>query len=444
MLGLCILAGAGNDKMLGTVTGRPDEHDVGYVSCLYFSSSSAVLEFLNVSGNAALLDGPIFRIEGLLTEDDGGSRAAESGGARDIFAIPTGIGRLLTDYRKLPTRGVANVGITVSPEAGLNDGLLSLRIRTHNQCGVSARAALVCDFGEGWSKDSAVAYLAASPSKRLRGALEACFMEQAKSFAPSAVDPPQNPKPEVQVVPLPTGKMLAEHSKRPTPGDPPKDGKRQKIDAKVATVPAQTSASSEAPAAASPPPAAPPPAVPAAPAALASGGLEVCIIDDWAVTVADSKLQIRNLRTTPRKLPSKSVLHVWRGGRMEDGNAGVKEFVVAKSSELIVTGDNSKGQISVTSLASYVAANALTGVYQHGKFPPGHAPSTLVCKKPVGYVPAPSEASILPAVVTAMQGASNSKLIWMVAKAEDKVAPVGIALISVKQMIVQGLSVATL
>ena len=86
MLGLCILAGAGNDKMLGTVTGRPDEHEVGYLSCLYFSSSGAVLEFLSVSGNAALLDGPIFRIDGLLTEDDGGSGAAESGGTRSIFA----------------------------------------------------------------------------------------------------------------------------------------------------------------------------------------------------------------------------------------------------------------------------------------------------------------------------------------------------------------------
>ena len=59
-------------------------------------------------------------------------------------------------------------------------------------------------------------------------------------------------------------------------------------------------------------------------------------------------------------------------------------------------------------------------------------------------MPAPSEASILPAVVTATQGASNSKLIWVVAKAEDKAAPVGIALISMKQMSVQGLSVATL
>jgi len=269
----------------------------------------------------------------------------------------------------------------------LSDGFLSARIRTHNQCGVSARAALVCDFGEAWSKDSAAAYMAASPSKQLRGALEACFVEQAKISAPTAVEPRQNPKPEAQAVPTLIGKLLAEHSKRPTAGDLPKDGKRQKIDAKVATAtagspPAQASASSEAPAAAPPPPAAPPPAAPAAAAASASAGLGVCTVDDWAITVVDSKLHIRNLRATPRKLPPKSVLRVWRGGRMEDANAGAKEFIMAKSSELIVSGDNSKGQISVTSLASYVAANAFAGVYQHGKFPPGHAPSTLVCKCP--------------------------------------------------------------
>jgi hypothetical protein len=181
VIGLCVLPAIGSDKVLGTVTGRPDEQEVGYMSCLYFSSCSAVLEFLNVSGNAALLDGPIFRIEGLLTED--------SDDPRDVFAIPTGIGRLLGDYRKSGVRGVANAAIVVSPEAGLNDGLLSLRIRTHNQCGVSARGALTCDFGEGWSKESAAAHVAASPSKKLKGALDACFMEQTKASLASEAPP---------------------------------------------------------------------------------------------------------------------------------------------------------------------------------------------------------------------------------------------------------------
>ena len=44
---MCVIA-VGSDKVLGTVTGRPDEQEVGYLSCLFFSSCSAVLEFLNV------------------------------------------------------------------------------------------------------------------------------------------------------------------------------------------------------------------------------------------------------------------------------------------------------------------------------------------------------------------------------------------------------------
>ena len=117
---------------------------------------------------------------------------------------------------------------------------------------------------------------------------------------------------------------------------------------------------------------------------------------------------------------------------------------MAKASELVVTGDGSKGQVSVTSLSAYVSAHALSGVYQRGKFPPGNVPNSLVCKKAVGYVPALSEASIVLAVVMAADGALNSKVLWVVTKAEDKVAPVGIALVTTKQMIAQGNAVVAL
>ena len=111
---------------------------------------------------------------------------------------------------------------------------------------------------------------------------------------------------------------------------------------------------------------------------------------------------------------------------------------------VVVAGDGSKGQDSVTSLSAYVSAHALSGVYQHGKLPPGNAPNSLVCKKAVGYVPALSEASIVPAVVMAADGALNNKVLWVVTKAEDKVAPVGMALVTTKQMIVQGNAVVAL
>ena len=403
--GLCVIA-VGSDKVLGTVTGRPDEQEVGYMSCLFFSSCSAVLEFLNVSGNAALLDGPIFRIEGLLTED--------SGDSRDVFAIPTGIGRLLVDYRKSGVRGVANVAIVVSPEAGLNDGLLSLRVRTHNQCGVSARGILTCDFGEGWSKESAAAHVAASPSKKLKGALDACFMEQTK--ASLASEAPPEPV---------------------TAGEP--QAKKQKIVAvgAVANLPPPAPVLTTAPAAA-----AASTAVPVAPVAALSTGLDVGTTDDWAVTIANSKLRVQNMKGSSRKLPPKTVLQIWRLGRLVEGTPAVKQFVLAKASELIVTGDAEKAQL--TTVAAYVAAHSITQIYQHGKFPVGSSPNTFVCKKQVGYVPAPSEASIVPAVLAAVVGASNSKVAWVMAKVADKMAPVGIALVTTKQLVVPGNGVMAL
>jgi hypothetical protein len=405
VIGLCVIA-LGSDKVLGTVTGRPDEQEEGYMSCLFFSSCSAVLEFLNVSGNAALLDGPIFRIEGLLTED--------SGDPRDVFAIPTGIGRLLGDYRKSGVRGVANAAIVVSPEAGLNDGLLSLRIRTHNQCGVSARGALTCDFGEGWSKESAAAHVAASPSKKLKGALDACFMEQTK--ASLASEAPPEPV---------------------TAGEP--QAKKQKIVAvgAVANLPPPAPVLTTAPAAA-----AASTAVPVAPVAALSTGLDVGTTDDWAVTIANSKLRVQNMKGSSRKLPPKTVLQIWRLGRLVEGTPAVKQFVLAKASELIVTGDAEKAQL--TTVAAYVAAHSITQIYQHGKFPVGSSPNTFVCKKQVGYVPAPSEASIVPAVLAAVVGASNSKVAWVMARVGDKMAPVGIALVTTKQLVVPGNGVMAL
>ncbi len=78
----------GTEKHVASLAGRPDETVVGHVSALYFSSAQAVLEFLNISGNAALLDGPIFCVQNLHAEIDE---------LQTLYAIPTGLGRLLSD-----------------------------------------------------------------------------------------------------------------------------------------------------------------------------------------------------------------------------------------------------------------------------------------------------------------------------------------------------------
>ena len=115
---------------------------------------------------------------------------------------------------------------------------------------------------------------------------------------------------------------------------------------------------------------------------------------------------------------------------------------MAKASELVVTVDG--GWLQLTTIAAYVAAHNITQIYQHGKFPAGHSLNSLVCKKQVCYVPADSEASSIPAVIAAAVGASNCKVLWVMAKVDDKLAPVGLALVTSKQLVVPGNGVAAL
>ena len=51
---------------LCTRTGRREGDFLFAVKCLYFSTAGCAADFLNYGGNAALLDGPTFDVEGLL------------------------------------------------------------------------------------------------------------------------------------------------------------------------------------------------------------------------------------------------------------------------------------------------------------------------------------------------------------------------------------------
>ena len=407
LAGLCIVQD-GKNKTIATIAGRPDESLLGEVTCLFFSSPSAVLEFLNISGNAALLDGPIFCISGMLTDANENT---------SIYAIPTGVGRLLTDYRAT-ARGVPNAQILVHPEAGLNDGLLSFKIRTHNFQGVSARSTLTCDFGQGWSLADSAPYLAQSPAKKLRGALDACFLEQAK-------------KDEVK-------KEVAQATKDDEPKEPaekkPKkeDGKKEEAKKEEDAKATKEVASKESVTAAGASVAAP------SAGAAASSAPVVGKFDDWEVTISGAKLRVCNMKGNSRKLVPKTVLAVWRAGKLEEAAGAVKQFSVAKSSEMIVHID-AGGKNAVSSLATYVQTNGLEGVYQHGKWPKGNVPDKLVVKKAIGYVPSAAELALVPAAVTAATAATSVKIMWVVTTAESKVIPVGVALVTTKQLVVPGI-----
>ena len=158
--GLSIADDKGTKRLVANRDFR-EEEPIGPLSALLFSESAAVLEFLNSGGNAALLDSPLIQVTGLRSQQSESPEATAS-----IFAIPTGVGRLLCDYRTV--RKFPNVALVATPSEGAKDGFLAMRVRTHNGCGVAVGAVLCCDFGERYVSATAGD---TQPAKRFRGAL---------------------------------------------------------------------------------------------------------------------------------------------------------------------------------------------------------------------------------------------------------------------------------
>ena len=147
---------------------------------------------------------------------------------------------------------------------------------------------------------------------------------------------------------------------------------------------------------------------------------------------------MQNLKANSRKLVPKTVMTLWRAGEMQEAKTAAKQFIIVKSNEMVVGADRKN---AVTSFAAFVASTNATGVYQHGKFPAGHALDKLTCKKTVGYVPGREEVGVASAVMAAIVASSNASILWVVTAAEGKVVPVGLALTCSKQLVVAGTAV---
>jgi hypothetical protein len=91
-------------------------------------------------------------------------------------------------------------------------------------------------------------------------------------------------------------------------------------------------------------------------------------------------MRICYMKANSRKLAPKTVLAVWRAGKLEEAAVAFNQLSDAKSSEMIVYTD-AGGKNAVASLATYVQTLGLGGVYQHGKRPKGNLPDELVVKK---------------------------------------------------------------
>ena len=78
-------------------------------SCLLYTDQTRLRNFLNIGGNAALMEGPIVKIDGILATD--GSKSS-------LYALLIGVARLVTDYRGV--RQQANCELRACPHKRAN------------------------------------------------------------------------------------------------------------------------------------------------------------------------------------------------------------------------------------------------------------------------------------------------------------------------------------
>lgn len=391
--GLRVVEEAGQ-KRLAASRGLREEEVLGSLSALLFSSAGAVAEFLNVEGNAALLEGPLLKISDLSGENPQG---VSNAGFSSVFAVPMGVGRLLSDFRGLKKFPTAKV--VIAPHAGPNDGFLTLKVSTHNSCGIAAGSLITCDFGERYVRGNAMGF---SPAKRFRSSLEALFDRQAQASRESAEGslPPGPPVPLAPPVPNPPAPPVP---KPPTPNPPMLN-----------------------------PPAPPVPSPPKP-----DGAVSIASRDDLEVTLKGIEaISVVNLRPTSRKVPPRTVLATWTAGRLDEPPAGVqtKLFIFKKPAELVVVAAGSGHE--VRTLASLIQGS-VDSVYQHGKFPKGSVPAVLTCKKVFGYLPTPTEVGAVPAIVGLLKDSKQASLMWIVAEQNSRIAPCGLALVTTKQLVLK-------
>ena len=409
------IADEGGVRRLIANRGFREEEIIAPMTALLFSVATAVVEFLNSGGNAALLDAPLLKVEGLLGQSSVNPEATAS-----IFAIPTGIGRLLCDYRSV--RKFANVAIMAFPSEGAQDGFLQIRARTHNGCGIAAGATLCCDFGE--------RYVAASagdiqPAKRFRGALEAFFYEQAKVNAAAAcsdIDLPDSQGAKAAVTEStssPPAKKLQAGPATPAPA--------AASPAKAGTA---TSAAAAAPAAAA-----------AAAAARSASSVPTSVLNtsgDWELASSnDGKLTLTNITKQNKRVPPKTVLFLLSKGSVDDSPGATQfPFVFKKSNEIVLTSAKAGSGYDLVTLKDVIKESSAAALYQHGAFTKAVAPPSFTCKKVMQYNPHAEEKASCAVLGggAALTAGSEVAFRWVVAAQGGKIMPVGVALVCTKQI----------
>ena len=151
-----------------TTRSYKDSDLVGQATCQIFSTLGLLRDFLNQGGNAALMDGPLICVDGLQTTAENG---IDPGPPVAVYCALVGSMNLLQDYRQAGHK-FPNCVIVCDPGRGANDGFLSVRVRTHNSCGIASGKELVADFGPAWEQNVPMQN---EQCKRFRGSMDIFF-----------------------------------------------------------------------------------------------------------------------------------------------------------------------------------------------------------------------------------------------------------------------------
>ena len=409
-------------KRLVATRGFREEEIIGSMTALLFSEASTVVEFLNSGGNAALLDAPLMQVLGLLQS------SAFFAATAAIFAIPTGVGRLLCDYRTV--RKFANVSIVAVPSDGPQDGFLQMKARTHNGCGIASGATLCCDFGE--------RYVAASagdiqPAKRFRGSLEVFFSEQAAAAAAVAEASEGPASPARTAATASAAKTAATASPAKTAATAAATAATA---ATTATVAISTPPKAKVPAKAGSSTTASGAVATVAAASGSAGGSKTVLANsgDWELATSGGHLLLTNRTMQNKRVMPKTVLHLFTKGTVDDAPGAMNfPFTFKKPNEIVLMSAKAGSGYDVVTLKDVIKETSANALYQHGTFTKAVAPPTFTCKKVMQYNPHADEKAAC-SVVGGGLSSVEVALRWVVSAPGGKVTPTGVALVVSKQI----------
>ena len=460
-------------------------HVVGCLFVLLFSSM-AQCGRLQVRGLKVSEDDPANHPHGQAPHSQAPSPPAiEAVSTMDVFAVPVGCGRYLSDYRA-STRKWPNIELICKQEIGPNDGFISAIVKSHNGCGIAPGSEVVADLGARyiqWTQHGQ-----APEAKRFKGALDNWLDRHLKASeaqaeagtagggppsggsggggeggrgagvapsvgsgggsgangdAPGGASGAQNGAPS-GASGAPSGASGAPSGASGAPSatsGAPTGASGAPSAASGAPSGASGAPSGGAPSGASGAPSggAGPGASPGGSAGQAVAGEQLAARDGWIVSLKGGDLMLQQAAGVKinRKVAPKTVLHTFVGGNVGEVQAPTAHtfaFTFSKPTEQVVKPDR-----TLCTLSQMVKDQRLEQLYMHQKFPKGVAPTTFTSKATTrAYQPTAEQAKFFSAAVrVTADEKSPIQLLWKLKVVGEKAIPDGVCLVVKKQIILK-------